>query len=65
MCYIGVGERLTLVESDLFSKLDCNKKFDIIVSNPPYIPDCGCCGSGSRCAGTPWSAGWGATDLIL
>ena len=25
-------------ESDLFSKLDCNKKFDIIVSNPPYIP---------------------------
>ena len=35
---IGVGERLTLVESDLFSKLDCNKKFDIIVSNPPYIP---------------------------
>ena len=35
---IGVSERLTLVESDLFSKLDCNKKFDIIVSNPPYIP---------------------------
>ena len=35
---IGVGERLTLVESDLFSKLDCNKKFDIIASNPPYIP---------------------------
>ena len=23
---IGVSERLTLVESDLFSKLDCNKK---------------------------------------
>ena len=32
---IGVSERLTLVESDLFSKLDCNKKFDMIVSNPP------------------------------
>ena len=34
---IGVSERLTLVESDLFSKLDCNKKFDIIVSNPPIF----------------------------
>ena len=35
---IGVAERLTLLESDLFSKLPAGQSFDIIVSNPPYIP---------------------------
>ena len=34
---MGKG-RLELVESDLFSALDENRKFDVIVSNPPYIP---------------------------
>lgn len=33
----GVSERLRLRERDLFDGL--NEKFDMIVSNPPYIPD--------------------------
>ncbi|MFT4105000.1 MAG: peptide chain release factor N(5)-glutamine methyltransferase [Lacrimispora sp.] len=31
-------DRIELVESDLFSALDKGRKFDVIVSNPPYIP---------------------------
>jgi len=34
----NVGDRVALVESDLFSKLD-NRKFDVIASNPPYISE--------------------------
>ncbi len=30
--------RITLVESDLFASLEEGKRFDVIVSNPPYIP---------------------------
>ncbi len=30
--------RVELIESNLFEKLKRNRKFDIIVSNPPYIP---------------------------
>lgn len=33
----GVSERLTLVECDLLTGLK-HEKFDLIVSNPPYIP---------------------------
>ena len=33
----GVGERLTLVESDVFASLE-TRSFDAIVSNPPYVP---------------------------
>lgn len=35
---IGVSDRIGFVRSDVFSKLPLEKKFDIIVSNPPYIP---------------------------
>ena len=35
---IGVTGRIGFVRSDVFSKLPLEKKFDIIVSNPPYIP---------------------------
>lgn len=35
---IGVAERAGFLRSDVFSALPVEKKFDIIVSNPPYIP---------------------------
>ena len=35
---IGVTGRIGFMRSDVFSKLPLEKKFDIIVSNPPYIP---------------------------
>lgn len=35
---IGVLPRLGLLRSDVFSRVPADKKFDIIVSNPPYIP---------------------------
>ena len=35
---IGVKERIALRQSDVFSNVPAAKKFDIIVSNPPYIP---------------------------
>lgn len=33
----GLQERIKLVESDVFSQVG-NKKFDVILSNPPYVP---------------------------
>ena len=33
-----VSDRLQLVESDLFSTIDPRAAFDLIVSNPPYVP---------------------------
>ena len=33
----GVGGRLELIESDVFDALS-NEKFDVIISNPPYVP---------------------------
>lgn len=35
---IGVVERAGFLRSDVYSALPLDKKFDIIVSNPPYIP---------------------------
>lgn len=34
---LGPG-RITLIESDLFQAIEPKSRFDIIVSNPPYIP---------------------------
>lgn len=34
----AVIRRLTLLESDMYSNLDPSDKYDVIVSNPPYIP---------------------------
>jgi len=33
---IGVSDRVSFLESDIFSNI--NQKFDLIISNPPYIP---------------------------
>lgn len=33
-----VDQRLTLLNSDLFNNLTSENKFDLIISNPPYIP---------------------------
>ena len=33
-----LDKRIEFRQSDLFSKIEVNEKFDIIVSNPPYIP---------------------------
>lgn len=33
----GVGERIELIESDLFAAVEAGRRFDFIVSNPPYV----------------------------
>jgi release factor glutamine methyltransferase len=34
----GLGDRVTLCAGDLFAALPAGAKFDIIASNPPYVP---------------------------
>lgn len=34
-----VGERVRFLEGDLFTPLEADERFDIVVSNPPYIRD--------------------------
>jgi len=34
---MGLGDRVKFVKSDIYDGLD-NQKFDVIISNPPYIP---------------------------
>lgn len=35
--HVGVEDRVTLYESDLFSAIPTGSVFDIIISNPPYV----------------------------
>ena len=34
---LNVSERISFIESDLFTNIPNNHKFDLIISNPPYI----------------------------
>ena len=34
----GVAERVRFLEGDLFTPLPAEERFDLILSNPPYIP---------------------------
>ncbi len=36
---IGIGKRITFLQSDLFSAIEKTERFDVIVSNPPYITE--------------------------
>ncbi len=36
---LGAEDRVTVEEKDALEKMEFNKKFDIVISNPPYIPD--------------------------
>lgn len=35
---LGVLERITFIQSDLFDQMESGKQFSLIVSNPPYVP---------------------------
>ncbi len=35
----GVGSNINFIKSDLFTKIDPEAKFDLILSNPPYISE--------------------------
>jgi release factor glutamine methyltransferase len=35
----GVSERLTVIESDCFAKVNAGRSFSLVASNPPYIRD--------------------------
>jgi release factor glutamine methyltransferase len=34
----GVADRLQLLRSDIFEEFDASERFDLVVSNPPYVP---------------------------
>lgn len=59
---IGVRERAGFVQSDLFSRVPADKKFDIIVSNPPYIPAADIAGLAKDVQKEPIGALDGGTD---
>ena len=35
---LGVGERVWFLQSDIWSRVPAKARFDMVVSNPPYIP---------------------------
>ncbi len=59
---IGVRERAGFMQSDLFSRIPADKKFDIIVSNPPYIPAADIAGLAKDVQKEPRGALDGGTD---
>ncbi len=39
ICKFGLEEKITLICSDLFTALQKNKQYEVIVANPPYISE--------------------------
>lgn len=59
---IGVTGRIGFLHSDVFSRIPLDKKFDIIVSNPPYIPAADIAGLAKDVQQEPRSALDGGAD---
>lgn len=59
---IGVDKRCGFVRSDVFSNVPKDKRFDIIVSNPPYIPAADIAGLDADVQQEPKSALDGGVD---
>lgn len=52
---LGVTDRSEIIVSDLFEKVPEGRKFDLIVSNPPYIPKRIWPAFLQKCGRNPWA----------
>jgi ribosomal protein L3 glutamine methyltransferase len=57
----GLGERITLHRGDLFEPID-NKRYDLIITNPPYVDADGMAGLPEECRAEPKIAFDGGPD---
>jgi ribosomal protein L3 glutamine methyltransferase len=57
----GLGERITLHRGDLFAPL-ARKRYDLIISNPPYVDAAGMAGLPAECRAEPALAFDGGAD---
>jgi ribosomal protein L3 glutamine methyltransferase len=57
----GLGERITLYKGDLFKPLG-DKRYDLIISNPPYVDALGMAGLPRECRAEPSMAFDGGAD---
>ena len=62
---IGVAERLQFVRSDLYSALPRDAVFDVIISNPPYIPSADIAGLAADVRREPRLALDGGADGLI
>jgi ribosomal protein L3 glutamine methyltransferase len=57
----GLGERITLYQGDLFEPIS-DTRYDLIISNPPYVDALGMAGLPSECRAEPSMAFDGGAD---